>query len=213
MKQFLDFLPVVAFFAAYIFSGRDIYIATWAILIGCLIQVSASWVLWRKVDKMHWVVFIMTILFGGMTLLLHDDTFIKWRPTILNYLFAFAFLGGHFLRRNFLQRILEALMVRTLGQLISLRAQQWRILNLLFIGYFLFIGTLNLYIAFSFSTDFWVLFKAIGFSVLGIIFYGGVLFYLYRCMSPEQRAQLLEEKLTAKANSDSAPKETSEEVN
>jgi len=213
MKQLLDFLPVIAFFGAYVISGRDIYIATWAILIGCLIQVSVSWLMWRKIEKMHWVVFIMTAIFGGMTLLLRDDTFIKWRPSILNFLFASVLLGGHFLRRNLLQRLLEALMIRGLGHLIPLQALQWRILNLLFIGYFLFVGVLNLYIAFSFSTDFWVLFKAIGFSILSIFFYGGVLFYLYRCMSPEQRAQLFEETLAQKGKEKSDSKETKKEVN
>lgn len=213
MKQLLDFLPVVAFFGAYIISGRDIYTATWAILIGCLIQVSASWLFWRKIEKMHWLVFIMTAIFGGMTLLLRDDTFIKWRPTILNVLFAAVLLGGHFLRRNLLQRLLEALMIRSIGHLIALRALQWRILNLSFIGYFLFIGILNLYIAFSFSTDFWVLFKAIGFSILSFLFYGAVLFYLYRCMPPEQRAKLFEEKLAQKAAAAKSQKDIDKEIN
>lgn len=194
MKQFFDYLPVVAFFAAYFISGRDIYIATWAILIGCLIQVSAGWLIWRKVEKMHWFVFLLTAVFGGMTLLLRDDTFIKWRPTIINFLFAVVLFGGHFLRRNLLQRLLETLMLKGLGHIITLQPLQWRILNIVFIGYFLFVGVVNLYVAFSFSTDFWVLFKAIGFSILSIIFYGSVMFYLYRCMPPEERKRLFEDK-------------------
>lgn len=197
MKQLLDYLPIVAFFAAYFISGRDIYTATWAILIGCLIQVSGSLLLWRKVEKMHWFVFIMTAIFGGMTLLLRDDTFIKWRPTIINFLFALILFGGHFLSRNLLQRLLETLMLKGLGQIIRLQAVQWRILNIIFIGYFLFVGLVNLYVAFSFSTDFWVLFKAIGFSILSIVFYGSVMCYLYRCMPPEERKRLFEAKAAA----------------
>ena len=197
MKQLLDYLPIVAFFAAYFISGRDIYTATWAILIGCLIQVSGSLLLWRKVEKMHWFVFIMTAIFGGMTLLLRDDTFIKWRPTIINFLFALILFGGHFLSRNLLQRLLETLMLKGLGQIIPLQPVQWRILNIIFIGYFLFVGLVNLYVAFSFSTDFWVLFKAIGFSILSIVFYGSVMFYLYRCMPPEERKRLFEDKAAA----------------
>ena len=206
MKQFFDYLPVIAFFGAYFISGRDIYTATWAILIGCLIQVSAGWFIWRKLEKMHWFVFLLTAVFGGMTLLLRDDTFIKWRPTIINFLFAFVLFAGHFLRRNLLQRLLEALMLRGLGHIIALQPLQWRILNIVFVGYFLFVGVLNLYIAFSFSTDFWVLFKAIGFSILSIIFYGGVLFYLYRCMSPEERAKLFEDKASASPDTPQNPK-------
>ncbi|MFN3712909.1 MAG: inner membrane-spanning protein YciB [Alcanivoracaceae bacterium] len=194
MKQFLDYLPVVAFFGVYFATGRDIYMATWGILIACTIQVSGSWLLWRKVEKMHWFVFVITAVFGGMTLILRDDTFIKWRPTIINFLFALVLFGGHFLHRNLLQRLLETLMLKGLGHIIALQPLQWRILNLIFIGYFLFVGTLNLYVAFSFSTDFWVLFKAIGFSILSVVFYGGVLFYLYRCMSPEERRRLFEDK-------------------
>jgi intracellular septation protein len=203
MKQFLDYLPVVAFFGVYFATGRDIYMATWAILIACTIQVSGGWLLWRKVEKMHWFVFIITAIFGGMTLLLRDDTFIKWRPTIINFLFALVLFGGHFLSRNLLQRLLETLMLKGLGHIILLQPLQWRILNLVFIGYFLFVGLLNLYVAFSFSTDFWVLFKAIGFSILSILFYGGVLLYLYRCMSPEQRQKLFDDK----TNPTSAEKE------
>lgn len=197
MKQFFDYLPVVAFFAAYFISGRNIYVATWAILIGCLIQVSAGWLLWRKVEKMHWFVFLLTLVFGGMTLLLRDDTFIKWRPTIINFLFALVLFGGHFLQRNLLQRLLETLMLKGIGQIIALSALQWRVLNMVFIGYFLFVGVVNLYVAFSFSTDFWVLFKAIGFSILSVIFYGGVLAYLYHCMTPEQRQKLFADSNTS----------------
>lgn len=194
MKQLFDYLPVIAFFGAYFVSGRDIYLATWAILLASLLQVSAGWLLWRKVERMHLAVFVVTLIFGGMTLFLRDDTFIKWRPTIINFLFATILFAGHFLKRNLLQRLLEALMLKGLGRVISLQAQQWRILNICFVGYFYFVGLLNLYIAFSFSTDFWVLFKAIGFSLISLVFYGAVLFYIYRAMSPEDRASLFEEK-------------------
>jgi intracellular septation protein len=200
MKQFFDYLPVIAFFGVYFLSDRDIYMATWAILTACLIQVSAGWLIWRKVEKMHLFVFLITLVFGGMTLLLRDDTFIKWRPTIINFLFGTVLFGGHFLQRNLLQRLLETLMIKGLGHVVTLQALQWRILNIVFIGYFYFIGILNLYIAFSFSTDFWVLFKAIGFSIISIVFYGGVLLYLYRCMSPEDRARLFDDKQTDSTN-------------
>lgn len=194
MKQLFDYLPVIAFFGVYFVSGRDIYLATWAILLASLLQVSAGWLLWRKVERMHLVVFVITLIFGGMTLFFRDDTFIKWRPTIINFLFATILFGGHFFERNLLQRLLEALMLKGLGRVIQLQPLQWRILNSCFIGYFYFVGLLNLYIAFSFSTDFWVLFKAIGFSLISLVFYGGVLFYIYRAMSPEDRASLFDDE-------------------
>lgn len=194
MKQLFDYLPVIAFFGLYFASGRDIYIATWGILIACTLQVTLGWLIWRKLEKMHWAVFLITLVFGGLTLLLRDDTFIKWRPSIINILFATILFGGHFLKRNLIQRLLEALMIKATGGPITLLPIQWRIINICFVGYFTFVALLNLYVAYSFSTDFWVLFKAIGFSIISIFFYGGMFGYIYRCMPQEQRALLFQDK-------------------
>ncbi|PKM21790.1 MAG: septation protein A [Gammaproteobacteria bacterium HGW-Gammaproteobacteria-14] len=204
MKQLFDYLPVIAFFGLYFASGRDIYIATWGILIACTLQVTLGWLIWRKLEKMHWAVFLITLVFGGLTLLLRDDTFIKWRPSIINLLFSIILFGGHFLKRNLIQRLLEALMVKATGGPITLLAVQWRIINICFVGYFAFVALLNLYVAYSFSTDFWVLFKAIGFSIISIFFYGGMFGYIYHCMPEEQRARLFQDK-TAQDNSAGQP--------
>lgn len=197
MKKVFDYLPVVVFFALYFLSGRDIYLATWGILIACLIQVSAGWLIWRKVERMHLLVFVVTVIFGGLTLLLRDDVFIKWRPTVIYGLLAIVLMGGQFLReRILLQRMCEAMMISGLGYVIPLSKRHWTILNLTFITYFTFLGAINIYVAYQFSTDFWVNFKLIGFTILNFVFYIGLFLYVYSLLPEAERARLFKDGST-----------------
>lgn len=191
MKQLLDYLPAIVFFAVYFSTGRDIMLATWSIIIACTVQITLSWLLWRKVDKIHWVVFGVTLVFGGATLFFQNDTFIKWRPTVINGLLASILLVGHFLHRNFLQRLVDTLTRSTLHFTLSLKRADWQRLNLYFILYFIAIGLLNLYVAYNFSTDFWVSFKLIGFTLLQLLFYGFVFWFLYKNLPESDRQRLL----------------------
>lgn len=199
MKKVFDYLPVVVFFALYFLSGRDIYLATWGILIACLIQVSAGWLIWRKVERMHLLVFVVTVIFGGLTLLLRDDMFIKWRPTVIYGLLAAVLLGGQFLRqRILLQRMCEAMMISGLGYIVPLSRRHWTILNFAFVLYFSFLGLLNIYVAYQFSTDFWVNFKLIGFTALNFVFYISLFGYVYTLLPEEERARLFRDASTSK---------------
>jgi len=161
MKFLFDLFPVVLFFAA--FKLFDIYVATAAAIVATFLQI--GWLKWkrRKVDTMMWVTLIIIVVFGGATLALHDETFIKWKPTVLYWLFA-AVLGGAELlfRKNLIRAML--------GEQVRLPAGAWSRLNWSWAGFFVFMGAANLYVAFSFSTDTWVNFKLFGGMGLMLLF-------------------------------------------
>lgn len=191
MKQFFDYLPVIVFFGLYFAGGRDIMLATWGIIAACTLQVTVGWIIWRRVERMHLTVFVITLIFGGMTLTFQNDIFIKWRPSIISFVLAGVLLLGQFLRgRNLLQRLCETLMQSGLGFVIALTRRDWLILNLAFVVYFLLIGGLNLWVAYSFSTDFWVNFKLFGLTAIQFLFYIAAFVYVYKRMSPADRARV-----------------------
>ena len=203
MKQLFDYLPVVVFFGLYFLGGRDIYLATWGIIIACTVQVTLGYALWRKVERMHLTVFVITLIFGGLTLFFRDDTFIKWRPSIISFTLAGVLAIGQFLRdRNLLQRLLETLMSATMKYIVPLSRRDWNWLNFAFIAYFVFIGLLNLFIAYRFSTDFWVNFKLFGFTAIQILFYALVIAFIYRRIPAEERARLFSDDPKADTNQD-----------
>ena len=112
---------------------------------------------------------------------------------------AAVLLGGHFLReRNLLQRLCEKLMISGFGRVVALGAAQWTRLNLAFVLYFMALGGLNLFIAYTFSTDFWVNFKLFGFTAIQMVFYVAVFLYFYRHISEEDRKQLFHQEKSAK---------------
>jgi intracellular septation protein len=153
MKFLFDLFPVILFFAAYKFA--DIYVATGVAIVATLAQVGWVHVRHGKVDKMLWVSLGLIVVFGGMTLLLQDPTFIKWKPTILYWLFAAVLLGSALLlRKNLIRAMLE--------QQVTLPEPVWARLNLAWAGFFAFLGVLNLYVAYNFSESDWVNFKLFG---------------------------------------------------
>jgi intracellular septation protein len=191
MKQLFDYLPVIVFFSLYFAGGRDIMLATWGIIAACTLQVTVGWLLWRRVERMHLIVFVVTLIFGGMTLAFQNEIFIKWRPSIISFVLAAVLLLGHFLRdRNLLQRLCESLMQSGLGFVIGLTRRDWAWLNLAFVLYFAFIGGINIWVAYTFSTDFWVNFKLFGLTAIQFLFYIAVFVWVYRRMSPEDRARI-----------------------
>lgn len=191
MKQLFDYLPVVVFFGLYFLSGRDIMLATWGIISATTFQVLAGRLIWKRWHRLHLVVLAITLVFGGLTLLLRDDVFIKWRPSIISFVLAAVLLVGHFLReRNLLQRLCERLMVSGFGFVVALEKRDWSRLNLAFVLYFLGLGLLNLFIAYNFSTDFWVNFKLFGFTAIQMVFYVAAFLYFYKRMPEADRDRL-----------------------
>jgi intracellular septation protein len=161
MKFLFDLFPVILFFVAFKFFG--IYIATAVAIVATVAQI--LWVCYRhrKIDNMQWVTLGVIVVFGGATLLLHDETFIKWKPTVLYWLFAASLLIAEF---GFRKNLIKAMM----GKQITLADSIWRWLLMSWIGFFVIMGVLNLYVAFNFSTDAWVNFKLFGGTGLMVAF-------------------------------------------
>lgn len=153
MKFLFDLFPVILFFIAFKIAG--IYVATGVAIAATFAQIGWVWFRHRKVDTMLWVSLAIVTIFGGATLLLHDETFIKWKPTVLYWLFA-AILGGSqlFMKKNLMRSLLSEQM--------ELPEVAWNRMSLSWIGFFVFMGIANLIVAFNFSTDMWVNFKLFG---------------------------------------------------
>ncbi|MDO8312760.1 MAG: septation protein A [Sideroxyarcus sp.] len=161
MKLLFDLFPVILFFIA--FKAFDIYVATTVAIAATVVQI--AWTKWRhgKVDVMLWVSFAIIGVFGGATLLLHDETFIKWKPTVLYWLFSVILLLSNWLFNKNLMRAL-------LHEKIALPVHIWNRLNLGWSLFFAVLGFINLYVAFTYSTDTWVNFKLFGFTGLMVVF-------------------------------------------
>ncbi|MDZ4202538.1 MAG: septation protein A [Gallionella sp.] len=161
MKLLFDLFPVILFFIA--FKAFDIYIATTVAIAATVVQI--AWVKWRhgKVDVMLWVSFVIIAVFGGATLLLHDATFIKLKPTVLYWLFSAILLFSNLL---FNKNLMHAL----LHEKIALPLPIWNRLNLMWSLFFAVLGFINLYVAFNYSEEAWVNFKLFGFTALMVVF-------------------------------------------
>lgn len=179
MKFLIDFFPVIAFFVGfYIPEDREqgIYLATAAAIAASFIQIAGTWLVKRRVENMHLVTFLLILVLGGATLLLQDKTFIKWKPTAVNWLFAVVFLGSQFIGSKPLVR-------RMLEHSVSVPDHVWSGLNLGWVGFFFTMGLINLYVAFNFSDEIWVNFKMFGILGLTFLFVFAQALYLSRHMS------------------------------
>ena len=160
MKQWLDFIPLVLFFAT--FKTVGIFPAT-AVLIGSSVLVyGAIWLKDRHLDNSQKVTLVATILFGGITLLLHDETYLKWKAPVINWIFAAAFLGSLYIGE-------QPLVQRMLGKAFDMPSAVWRKLNLAWVAFFIFAGAANAYVAFYFA-QYWVDFKVFGSLAMTLVF-------------------------------------------
>jgi len=186
MKLLFDLFPVILFFITFKYSEKNpeaaagwvatllgsaavdikqapILLATIVVIVATVAQI--AWVHFRhgKVDKMLWVSLVLVVVFGGMTLIFQDETFIKWKPTILYWVFAGSMaFAALVLKKNPIKAML--------GEQLTLPEPVWGKINLSWIAFFLFMGALNLIIAFNFPTDTWVNFKLFGGMGLLLLF-------------------------------------------
>ena len=161
MKFLFDLFPVLLFFAA--FKLFDIYVATGTAIAATFVQVGWLKLRGRRIEPMLWVSLAIIVVFGGATLALQDETFIKWKPTVLYWLFGTVLLVSALaFRRNLIRAMLS--------EQVSLPEPVWTRLNLAWVAFFVFMGALNLYVAFNFSTDLWVNFKLFGGMGLMLLF-------------------------------------------
>lgn len=186
MKLLFDLFPVILFFATFKYYGSNpegaaglvgsllgsavldvkqapILLATVVVIVATMAQI--AWVHFRhgKVDKMLWVSLALVTVFGGMTLIFQDETFIKWKPTILYWVFAGSMaFAALVLKKNPIKAML--------GEQLTLPDPVWGKVNLSWIAFFAFMGALNLFVAFNFPTDTWVSFKLFGGMGLLLLF-------------------------------------------
>jgi intracellular septation protein len=161
MKFFFDMFPVILFFVAY--KMYDIYAATVVAIAATVLQIGWVWFKHHKVDKMQWISLGLIVVFGGATLLLRDETFIKWKPTVLYWLFSAVLLvSALFFQKN----LIKAMM----GSQITAPDNVWKKLLAGWIGFFAFMGAINLFVAYGYSTDTWVNFKLFGGMGLMLVF-------------------------------------------
>ena len=186
MKLLFDLFPVILFFATFKYAEKSPELAaSWMgsllgfvpddiklapILLATIVVIAATvaqiiWVHFRhgKVDKMLWISLVLVVVFGGMTLAFQNEAFIKWKPTILYWVFAGSMaFSALILKKNPIKAML--------GEQLTLPEPVWGRVNLSWIAFFLFMGALNLIVAFNFPTDTWVNFKLFGGMGLLLLF-------------------------------------------
>lgn len=177
MKKFLfDFFPVVLFFVAYKMYDdptEGIITATGVAIVASVSQVGYSWFRYRTVERMHVITMLLIVVLGGLTIALKDEMFIKWKPTMVNWLFGLVFLGSQFLgAKPIVQRMME--------KSIDLPRRVWTRLNLSWVLFFAALGLVNLYVVYNYDTDTWVNFKLFGMLGLTVLFVIAQGFYIMR---------------------------------
>lgn len=182
MLNFLyEFLPVVLFFVAFKFYG--IYVATVVGIVVSALQLTFSTLWQRRLDKKQLITLIVFVIFGGMTLYFHNPIFVKWKPSVVFWIFSFVLFLSHFIgKKPLMQRMLESM----LDGKASLPSFVWKKLNLAWTVFFMLLGAINIYVAYHFDTDTWVNFKLYG--ILGLLFLFSFLqaLYLSRYMVEEK---------------------------
>jgi intracellular septation protein len=177
MKILLDFFPIILFFAAFKLWG--IYVATGVAIVATVAQI--GWLRYKtgKVEAMQWVSLGVIVLFGGATIALQNETFIKWKPTVLYWLMGGSLLVAQlFFRKNLLKSLMDSQLV--------LPDAAWRVMNWSWAIFFAAMGVVNLWVAFNFDTDTWVNFKLFGGLGLMAVFVVAQALYLGRFMKTEE---------------------------
>ena len=176
MKLLLDFFPILLFFGAFKIWG--IFVATTVAIVATLLQL--AWMRYRtgRTEPMQWLSLGVIVVFGGATLIAQDETFIKWKPTVLYWAMGGALIVGQvFFRRNWLQSLMKNQM--------ALPDHAWRVMLWSWCGFFAVMGALNLWVAYHFDTDTWVNFKLFGGLGLMVLFVLGQAVYLSKHMKQD----------------------------
>ena len=189
MKPLFDLFPVILFFATFKFAENSpdmamdlasrvigdglttmtapVFLATIVAILATVCQVGWLLARGRKVEPMLWISLAVIVVFGGLTIYLRNEMFIKWKPTILYWIFAAILLYGNFVRKNFIRLLLAKAEI-------AMPEQAWGKLQNLWIGFFAVVGLINLTVAYTCSTDTWVNFKLFGLMALTLVFTIGV---------------------------------------
>ena len=181
MKAFLDLIPLLVFF--YLFKTEDVFVATQ----GLLLSTTAVYALHfgmqtGKLEKAQWITLFLTVGFGALTLLLHDDIFIRWKSTPFNWLFGVIFIIGNYI--NFGKGEPKALTERMLGSVFEMSHAQWQKLAWVWAAYFFILGGVHLYFAFILP-EYWIDFKVFGSMAITLAFFVGNFVFLRKFMKQQ----------------------------
>lgn len=161
MQLLFDFFPILAFFITYKFYG--IFTATIVIIAASAVQILVHWLRTRSINKMHVASALLVTLFGGITLYLQNKLYIQWKPSVLYWLFASAFLASQFFGE-------KMIIERMLDHAFKLERSAWKTLNMMWVAFFLVMGFVNLYVVYNYDENTWVNFKLFGFLGLTLAF-------------------------------------------
>jgi intracellular septation protein len=160
MKFLFDYFPIICFFIAFKLWG--IYVATGVAMGASILQLAIYWLKHRRFEKLHVITSIFILVLGGSTLIFHKPIFIKWKPTIVYWIFTIVLLASQFSAKTLIHRMLK--------DKITLPHKVWSRLNLSWAIFFLILGFLNLYVVYHYDTNAWVNFKLFGTLGLMLLF-------------------------------------------
>jgi intracellular septation protein len=161
MQLFVDYIPIVVFILAYFY--KDIFFATGVLMAVMPVVLVLQWLMTKKINKIYAASTALVLVLGGATLAFRNPTFLYWKPTVLNWLIAIVFLGSQWVGE-------KTIVQRMLGSAAELNPDQWVRLNQIWVVFFVIVGGVNLYVAYSFSEAFWVKFKLFGMLGLTLVF-------------------------------------------
>lgn len=163
MKQFVEYGSIAIFVAVFFLTDKNIYHATTALMASYTIGLLLLWMKEKTLSKTHIAMWVFLIIFGGLTLYLKDDRFIKAKPTIANWVIGIAFLlSPRFSEKSIIQRMLDSSVI--------LEPKKWQQLNLMWVGFFFISGLANILVAMYYPLDLWVKFKFIGLMGMTLVF-------------------------------------------
>ncbi|GEM74609.1 septation protein A [Vibrio sagamiensis] len=177
MKQVLDFIPLIIFFVLY--KTYDIYVATGALIAATAIQLVLTYAIYKKIEKMQLITFLMVAIFGGMTIILHDDNFIKWKVTIVYIVFALGLTISQLIGKSAIKSML--------GKELTLPDSIWAKVNWAWVAFFSVCAVVNIYVAYKLPLDVWVNFKVFGLLIATFAFMIITGFYIYKHIPKEQK--------------------------
>jgi len=191
MEFLFELFPLILFVAFLV--KTDIYIATGVLMAAVLVQLLVSKLRGKPINKMTLVATALLFVFGGLTLLLQNETFIKWKPTAVYWLFAAVFLGSQYIgEKTLAQRFYQAVFEQAMEGEIRFSKAVWTRLNLAWVGFFVVAGLANIVVApeidplgFGFSEDTWVDFKLFGLMGMTLAFIVATIAYLYKHLPKE----------------------------
>lgn len=177
-KLLFDFFPIILFFIGY--KLYDIFIATAVLIVATGLQLTYELIKYKRVSPMHIITFVLVLILGGATIYFHDEAFIVWKVTVVNWVFAVIFIcSSYFMDKPIIRRLME--------ESITLPKDIWLKLNNLWGLFFIFLGVINLVIYGLFSMNFWVNFKLFGMLGLTLIFVLGQGVYLSKHIKEEEK--------------------------